>query len=158
MNLWTDRIYWFALSLEILLLPSPSGAVGLRPPNQDPEAIARGNAFVGTADNASAIYYNPAGITQLEGQNVQAGLYLVSPAIEYESPTGAKFSASSDFDVVPQFYYVFSPPNLPLPLSFGLGAYAVEPPFVRTAREGPAPRNAVWTWDIGAQNGHGTRA
>ncbi|MGV3756131.1 MAG: hypothetical protein ACO1QS_12175 [Verrucomicrobiota bacterium] len=39
-------------------------AVAFRLPNQDPEGIARGNAFVATADNPSAIYYNPAGITQ----------------------------------------------------------------------------------------------
>ena len=70
--------------------------VGFRLPNQDPEAIARGNAFVATADNPAAIYYNPAGITQLDGQNVRAGLYLVSPGIDYESPTGTKVTANSD--------------------------------------------------------------
>jgi long-chain fatty acid transport protein len=97
-------------------------AVGYRLPNQDPEAIARGNAFVATADNPSAIYYNPAGITQLEGQNVRAGLYLVSGGYEYESPTGEKVQANSDFQPVPQLYYVFSPKDFPL--SFGLGIYA----------------------------------
>ncbi|MCX6925129.1 MAG: hypothetical protein NT154_18235 [Verrucomicrobia bacterium] len=42
-------------------------------PNQDAFAIGRGNAFVATADNPSAIYYNPAGITQLQEQNIHAG-------------------------------------------------------------------------------------
>ena len=97
-------------------------AVGFRLPNQDPEAIARGNAFVATADNPSAIYYNPAGITQLEGQNLRAGLYLVSGGYDYDSPSGATASANSDFEAVPQLYYVFSPKDLPL--SFGLGVYA----------------------------------
>ena len=97
-------------------------ADGYRLPNQDPEAIARGNAFVATADNPSAIYYNPAGITQLDGQNIRAGLYLVSGGYDYESPTGAKVSANSDFQPVPQLYYVFSPNDFPL--SFGLGVYA----------------------------------
>src|SRR5947207_3345244 len=50
--------------------PMDTGAVGFRMPNQDPEGIARGNAFVATADNPSAIYYNPAGITQLEGDQL----------------------------------------------------------------------------------------
>src|SRR5258705_12987770 len=62
--------------LAVILLalwPGLAGAVGYRLPNQDPEAIARGNAYVATADNPSAIYYNPAGITQLEGQSVRAG-------------------------------------------------------------------------------------
>jgi hypothetical protein len=34
---------------------------GFRLPNQNPEAIARGNAFVATADNPGD-HYNPAGI------------------------------------------------------------------------------------------------
>jgi long-chain fatty acid transport protein len=44
-------------------------ADGFRLPDQDAFATARGEAFAATADNASAIYYNPAGITQLEGWN-----------------------------------------------------------------------------------------
>src|SRR6187402_2768505 len=73
------------------------GAVGFRLPNQDPEAIARGNAFAATADNASAIYYNPAGITQLEGVNLRAGIYLVSGGVEYTSPTGEKAKVDDAF-------------------------------------------------------------
>ena len=97
-------------------------AVGYRLPNQDPEAIARGNAFVATADNPSAIYYNPAGITQLDGQNIRAGLYLISAGIDYESTAGDKASADSAFQAVPQFFYAVSPKDFPL--SFGLGVYA----------------------------------
>ena len=43
--------------------------------SQDAFASARGEAFVATANNASAIYYNPAGITQLQGNNVRGGVY-----------------------------------------------------------------------------------
>ncbi len=39
--------------------------LGSRLPDQDAEATARGNAFTATADNPSAIFYNPAGIMQL---------------------------------------------------------------------------------------------
>src|ERR1017187_974409 len=41
---------------------------------QDAFATARGGAFVATADNASAVYFNPAGLTQLEGLNFSTGL------------------------------------------------------------------------------------
>src|SRR5262245_24244583 len=44
-------------------------------PDQDPFAIGRGMAFVATADNPSAIYYNPAGLTQLSGSNLRVGVY-----------------------------------------------------------------------------------
>lgn len=107
---------------SILMMPAKVGAVGFRLPNQDPEAIARGDAFAATADNPSAIYYNPAGITQLEGWNVRAGIYAISPSVDYTSPSGAKASVNSDFQPVPQFYFVYAPTNLPV--SFGLGTYA----------------------------------
>ena len=110
------------LAASLAFGPVVAEAVGFRLPNQDPDAIARGNAFVATADNPSAIYYNPAGITQLEGQNVRAGVYLVSGGYDFESASGVKASASSEFQLVPQLYYVFSPEDLPL--SFGLGLYA----------------------------------
>jgi long-chain fatty acid transport protein len=97
-------------------------AVGYRLPNQDPEAIGRGNAFVATADNPSAIYYNPAGISQLEGQEIGAGVYLVSGGYNYDSPGGASARANSNVQPVPQLYYVVSPEDFPL--SFGLGVYA----------------------------------
>lgn len=38
-------------------------ANGFRLADQDAFATARGEAFVATADNPSAVYYNPAGIT-----------------------------------------------------------------------------------------------
>ena len=46
-------------------VPSTSFALGIRIADQDAAATARGNAFTATADNPSAIYYNPAGISQL---------------------------------------------------------------------------------------------
>ncbi len=104
-----------------LMMPAKLGAVGFRLPNQDPEAIARGDAFVATADNPSAIYYNPAGITQMEGWNLRAGVYAISPGVDYNSPSGATASVKSDFQAVPQFYFVYAPTNLPV--SFGLGTY-----------------------------------
>jgi len=98
-----------------------AGAVGFRLPNQDPEAIARGNAFDATADNPSAIYYNPAGITQLKGQTIEAGIYVLVAGVEFESPSGEKASIKTELNAVPQLYYVVSPKDLPF--SFGLGVY-----------------------------------
>lgn len=104
------------------LTPRDANAVSFRLPNQDPEAIARGNAFAATADNPSAIYYNPAGITQLEGHNFNVGLYLVSANTDYESPTGLTAETSGTFQAVPQVYYVYSPAESRF--SYGLGIYA----------------------------------
>jgi long-chain fatty acid transport protein len=109
-------IFWASCSVQVL-------GLGSRIPNQDATAIGRGNAFVATADNPSAIYYNPAGITQLEGNNLQFGsLFYLGIDADYESPTGQKLENKHNAITVPQLHYVLSPEDLPL--SFGLGLYA----------------------------------
>ena len=115
----------FAASCGVLAaaLPPEAHALGVRIPNQDPTAIARGNAFVATADNPSAIYYNPAGITQLEGHNIQVGsLFYLNIFTDYESPSGARVENNPEVIPVPEIHYVYSPSNSPF--SLGLGVYA----------------------------------
>ena len=99
-----------------------TNAVAFRLPNQDPEAIARGNAFAATADNPSAIYYNPAGITQIEGVDLSFGAYMVSAGTKYTSAAGATAKTDRVFQPVPQAYSVWSPKDSAF--SFGLGIYA----------------------------------
>src|SRR5260370_32254876 len=77
----------FTAALFVLLLFACADALalGLRVPNQDAEAIARGNAFAATADNPSALHYNPAGVTQLQGRNFQYGMHDISINSLYNS-------------------------------------------------------------------------
>ena len=102
--------------------PFSSLGVGFRLPNQDPVGIARGNAFAATADNPSAIYYNPAGVTQLEGHNFQYGLYGIAVDSRYRASNGHTADTDSKIQGVPQIYYTFSPKENPF--SFGLGVFA----------------------------------
>lgn len=98
-------------------------ALGFRIPNQDAEATARGNAFVATADNPSALYYNPAGITQLEGTRAQFGSHNISVNSEFNSTTpGVGSKTSFEIQPVPQLYVTHTPEGKPY--SFGLGVYA----------------------------------
>jgi len=91
--------------------------------SQDAFASARGEAFVATADNPSAIYYNPAGITQLEGNNVRGGIYGIYLDPSYSPPnSGNTYHSSDNLAAVPQLFYAYTPENFPL--SFGLGVYA----------------------------------
>ena len=99
-----------------------SHAVGFRLPNQDPDGIARGNAFVATADNPSAIYYNPAGITQMDGYLLRVGVYGITTGIDFESSTGGSASADSSMQFIPQIYFVASPEDSKW--SYGIGVYA----------------------------------
>src|SRR2546423_3782151 len=81
-----------------ICFPHCSFGVGIRLVNQDAEAIARGNAFAATANNPSALYYNPAGISQLHGTQVQVGVlsYLGLTSDYRNQQTGA--SARTDYE------------------------------------------------------------
>jgi len=98
-------------------------AGGFRLPDQDAFATARGEAFVATADNPSAIYYNPAGISQLEGNNLRAGIYGIYLDPSYTAPGGGRtFDNESLLHAIPQFYYTYGKKDFPV--SFGLGVYS----------------------------------
>ena len=108
------------------VLAGKVSANGFRLPDQDAFATARGEAFVATADNPSAIYYNPAGIIQLEGNNLRAGVYGIYLDPTYSptngTPNSHTYHVENKLAAVPQFFYTCSPTNLPV--SFGLGVYA----------------------------------
>lgn len=101
-------------------------ANGFRLASQDGFASARGEAFVATADNASAIYYNPAGITQLGSNNIRGGLYGIYLDQSFKPTNGAPnpgtYHNSDDLAAVPQLFYTYTPKDWPA--SFGLGVYA----------------------------------
>ena len=48
-------------------------AAGFRLPDQDAAAMGMAGAFVGQADNPSAVWYNPAAMTRLEGTRIERG-------------------------------------------------------------------------------------
>ena len=75
-----------------------------------------------TANNPSAIYYNPAGITQLPGLNAQLGLHIISINSTYTSPSGAEANSQFEIQGVPQGFYTYTPKDSVL--SYGLGLYA----------------------------------
>ena len=102
-------------------------ANGFALPSQDAFATARGEAFVATADNPSAIYYNPAGITQLEGNNLRGGVYGLYYQPSFTPPKDASnqdntYDETDNFAAIPQFFYTHNLTNTPF--SFGLGVYA----------------------------------
>ena len=104
-----------------LYLPARGLALGIRLFDHDAFATARGDAFVATADNPSAIYYNPAGITQLEGQNARGALTVVSVDSAFDRRGTRDVSTRDQFIPLPGFFYTYSPTNSPI--SLGAGYY-----------------------------------
>lgn len=134
------------LGLALASVPSSVVALGIRLSDQDARATARGNAFVATADNPSAIYYNPAGISQLEGVNLRAGVYGIYLKDEYRPKVGMGYDTKDEFAALPQLYSTFALKNTPLTL--GLGVYSPyglslewpnNTPFVVASIANPSP-------------------
>ncbi|MEP2777359.1 MAG: outer membrane protein transport protein [Luteolibacter sp.] len=95
-------------------------AAGYYLPNQDPFATARGNAFVATADNPSAVFYNPAGLTQLETVQAQIGVYSIVLG-NRANVGGQRFEGETEVQAAPHIYYT-RPVNDKLVLGFGLNS------------------------------------
>jgi long-chain fatty acid transport protein len=112
--------------LIALLTPGLSRDVladGFRLPDQDAFATARGEAFVATADNASAIYYNPAGISQLKGWNIRAGIYGIDLPLSYQPPNSNRsFENNKTLQAAPQMFGTYGLNDYPI--TFGLGVFA----------------------------------
>lgn len=77
-------LFYLILILSLILFTSDASAyvspytIGL-----GAKATSMGGAFVAIADDPSAIYYNPAGLTQLKGTNITVGHSVISPHIVY---------------------------------------------------------------------------
>ncbi|GDY23348.1 membrane protein [Verrucomicrobiota bacterium] len=115
------------VSLTVLAgvcLPLPALALGLRVADQDAAATARGNAFAATADNPSALYYNPAGISQLDGTQARANFYGIGLESTYTAPGpgGAQTKTKYKLHGIPDFYFTTALKSAPV--TFGVGVFA----------------------------------
>lgn len=81
----------------LLLVVSPAVvfAGAFRIFDQSASATGQSGAFTAQADDPSAVYFNPAGMTQLRGIQSSAGTLLIGGGTDYTSPSGA--TARGDF-------------------------------------------------------------
>ena len=73
-----------------LLAPGIAGASGYGLNENSARVMGMGGAFTAVADGPGAIFANPAGIAQLDGLQVEAGIFLIAPTATYRgtSPDG----------------------------------------------------------------------
>jgi long-chain fatty acid transport protein len=81
-----------------------AGSGAFRIETHDAEAMGKGSAFVGEADNPSAVYYNPAGMTQLEGTQFSGGFASIMPTVEYHNGSGTNAQMTRQIFHVPHLY------------------------------------------------------
>jgi len=101
--------------MVVFLLPSNTSAQAIRFQPQGATAAGQGNAFAAQADDASAIHFNPAGLTQVDGVQSIVGTNLMGGSIKYKSPEG--LDTRGDFGGS-----ILSPPPSQFYLSANLGA------------------------------------
>lgn len=86
---------------------------------------ALGGAMTASADEASAVAYNPAGITQLDGWNVMGGVSLVSVSatLETTNPYDQTISSAKNDDSFQPIPHLFVTGPISDRLYFGAGAF-----------------------------------
>jgi long-chain fatty acid transport protein len=96
----------FASALATLCtLAAQAGASGFHIDEQDARATGRAGAVTANPENASAIYYNPAGIARLGGVHLDVGSSLVAPTGSFTSANGSSRVAADDqVFALPQLY------------------------------------------------------
>lgn len=102
-------------------VPVSGFALGIRLFDHDAFATARGDAFVATADNPSAIYYNPAGITQLSGHNARGGVDIIMVESAFDGQPRRNATTQNDWMPMPGLFYSYTAQDCPF--SFGVGYY-----------------------------------
>ncbi len=120
-QLLLNYMIWSLIAiLGISFLFQPPSFAGT--PVHGAKAAGMGTAFVGLANDPSAIMHNPAGLTQLKGTNMYGGGTVVIPSTEYVSPTGQ--SEETDFKVfLPPHFYISSDFNME-DIVLGLGIFS----------------------------------
>lgn len=117
-----------ALSVQIALLcvaPQLASAASFQILEQSPAQL--GKAFAGSAsdiEDATTVFFNPAGMTQLEQNTISGGLNLIKAEAEFSdagSNTGGQTAATNESAVIPNLYSVS---RLNDQWSFGLGLNA----------------------------------
>ncbi len=86
-----------------------------------------GNAYAGaaaSAEDASTIFFNPAGMTLLDGQQVVAGLHIIKPSTKFtdngSSASGSNGGDAGNLGLIPNLYYVADIGN-DMKLGLGIG-------------------------------------
>ncbi len=92
-----------ALSL-LLAAPLSASAAGFRLPDQSASAMGMAGAFGGQADDASAAWYNPAGLTQLPGTWIAGGAVAIYPVLTHETEAGQTDVSKREIHLPPHFY------------------------------------------------------
>lgn len=144
-RVWLTFIGVVGIMLLISAAPTVVFAGAFRVFDQSASGTAQGGAFAAQADDPSALYFNPAGITQLRGIQTSVGTLLLGGSTSFTSPSGTgtrgDFGGSLAFPPPSNFYVTANLKSLgvtPLEnLSVGIGVVSPFGVLYRYPNDGP---------------------
>ncbi len=132
-------------SLLLAWMPTIAAAGAFRVFDHSASGTAQGGAFAAQADDPSALYFNPAGITQLGGIQFSAGALLLGGSTTFTGPSGTTthgdFGNSIAFPPPSNFYATVNLKDLGMTalgnLSAGIGVVSPFGVMYRYPNEAP---------------------
>ncbi len=108
-----------ALLAAALALPAaPARASGFLRTQWTGRATAQAGAWLARASDPSAVRYNPAGLVEIEGVELEGGVDFSNYTDTYSSPTAGKFRADHSIQFTPSVYLGWKPAG---PWALGIG-------------------------------------
>jgi len=112
----TNKIIGLSVSAALVAMTGQAAASGFQLMEQNASGL--GNAYAGqaaAAENASTLFFNPAGMTRLQGRQVSGALHLIRPSSEFTNSgasaapaglpsPGGNGGDSGDWAAVPNAY------------------------------------------------------
>jgi long-chain fatty acid transport protein len=95
MNMQKLILTSFLLVAELFIFQAVAFSSGFYNGAQSAKAMSMGNAFVAQADDPTALYFNPAGIVQLESTQVAVGASIVEGNISFKSDGNNSFASKA---------------------------------------------------------------
>jgi long-chain fatty acid transport protein len=114
-------IQFLLLALAIVMMTSAVFAGGFQLNEHGARAMAQGGAFAARASDASAIYFNPAGLA-FQNSSIYAGATFIMPKVAYFGPSN--YSLNTETDMVSQTFTpinVYATYKISDQLHFGIG-------------------------------------
>jgi long-chain fatty acid transport protein len=145
----------YAATLALIVLVTSAFGAGFETHEQGAKAVAMGGAFTAQADDPSAVFYNPAGITQLEGVQASLGVSLIRPNVKFKSygnPAMGTFPGQT-WEIKDRNWFipnVYATYKLSKYFSLGLGGFSdfglgIEWPSTFEGRFSPGARKTLLT-------------
>lgn len=106
--------------LFLLLFSGTVSASGYKIDQQGSKALGMADAFVATADDPSAVYFNAAGLAGQREPALYLGVSALAPSTMFKNMAGAEEETNGEVFLPPHLYLAYPSGNI----TFGLGIYA----------------------------------